>query len=108
MGRKGEGGHTGPLSDDKLPTPVEMPAQAPYALAVEPDCPKCTGPMVKCQVGHVAIYGWWLERVVRQAGVLGPPHTVSTDVTASTCIRCGYTELYAKEPAALALGDDAN
>jgi hypothetical protein len=81
---------------------------APYALAVEWYCPKCTGPMIRCQVGHVGIYGWWLERTSRPAGVLGPPRTVSSEVEARMCTRCGYTELYALEPAALLTGDDQN
>src|SRR3954452_110812 len=85
-----------------------VPASAPYALAVEWHCPKCTGPMIRCQVGHVAIYGWWLERTTRSAGMLGPPRTVSTEVEARMCIRCGYTELYALEPGALLTGDERN
>ena len=78
----------------------------PSTLAVEPQCPKCTDRMVLCQVGHVAIYGWWLEREIRPAGALGPPRTLSTDVVARMCIRCGFTELYAVEPAALLTGGD--
>ena len=77
-------------------------------VAVEPRCPKCTGPMVKCDIGYVGIYGWWLERAGRQASTLGPPRMISSDVAASTCIRCGYTELYAKDPAALVGVDEAN
>jgi hypothetical protein len=83
-------------------------ANAPYALAVEWHCPKCTGPMMRCQVGHVGIYGWWLERVLRPAGVLGPPRSVSTDIEARMCTRCGYTEFYAVEPIALLMGDEHN
>ena len=30
-------------------------------VAVEPRCPKCTGPMVKCDIGYVGIYGWTLN-----------------------------------------------
>lgn len=87
-----------------LPQRVQLPGET----LAEWNCPKCTGPMIKCQVGHVAIYGWWLERVVRQAGALGPPRTVSSEVAARVCIRCGYTELYAKEPGALLSSDDPN
>ena len=92
--------------EDVAPAPV--PANAPYALAVEWHCPKCTGPMIRCQVGHVGIYGWWLERTLRPAGVLGPARSVSTEVEARMCTRCGYTELYAFEPAALLTGDEHN
>ena|SRR5438045_2353007 len=92
---------TGPLS----PAVV---ASVPDVMAMELNCPKCTGPMIKCEIGHVGIYGWWLERETRGAGVLGPPRTATSDVTARTCIRCGYTELYATDPVALLSGDEAN
>ena len=82
--------------------------ERPGLIAIEPHCPKCTGPMIKCQIGHVGIYGWWLERVARQAGALGPPRTVTSDVAAMMCIRCGYVEFYAVEPAALLGGDEAH
>ncbi len=98
-------------TDEGQPTlPLDLPvkAQIPGETAAELNCPKCTGPMIKCQVGHVAIYGWWLEREVRHAGALGPPRTVSSEVAARVCIRCGYTELYAIEPRALLLGNDPN
>jgi len=89
---------TGPLAD----------TATPGVRAVELNCPKCTGPMVKCDIGYVGIYGWWLERTSREASVLGPRRAVSSDVFAKTCIRCGYTEIYAKDPEALVAGDDAN
>lgn len=82
--------------------------EAPGVLAVEPQCPKCTGPMVKCRIGYVGIYGWWLQRESHTTGALGPPRVASSDVSALTCIRCGYTELYATEPQALAPGVEAN
>jgi len=82
--------------------------ERPGPLAVEPDCPKCTGPVIRCQVGHVGIYGWWLERVSRPAGVLGPPRTVTSEVAARVCTRCGYTELYARDPGSLALKEDVH
>ena len=87
---------TGPLTE------LERPGE----LAIEPDCPKCTGPMLRCQVGYVGIYGWWLERVTHPAGALGPARTVTSDVSARVCTRCGYTELYANEPGALAPRDE--
>jgi hypothetical protein len=82
--------------------------ETPVVIAVEPRCPKCTGPMVRCAVGYVGIYGWWLERVTRPAGTLGPPRTSTSDLVADTCIRCGYTEFFAKDPAALLAGDEKN
>ncbi len=82
------------------------PEQSPGVLAVEPDCPKCTGPRVTCDVGHVGIYGWWLERTVRAAGALGPVRTVTAEVRALACIRCGYTEFYATRPQFLVPEDD--
>ena len=94
--------------EQRAPTEPLTQTMIPSETAAERNCPKCTGPMIKCQVGHVAIYGWWLERELRSAGVLGPPRTVSSDVTARTCIRCGYTELYATDPAALLSGNDLN
>ena len=92
---------TGPLA----PAMVES---VPNVTAAELNCPKCTAPMIKCQIGHVAIYGWWLERVIGGGGTLGPPRTATSDLAARTCIRCGYTELYATEPAALLTGDEAH
>jgi hypothetical protein len=89
---------TGPLTE----------AAAPGVLAAELNCPKCTGPMIKCDIGFVGIYGWWLQRTLRQAATaLGPPRSVSSDVFAKVCTRCGFTELYAQDPQALAAGDDA-
>jgi hypothetical protein len=88
---------TGPLTE----------AELPGVLAVELNCPKCTGPMVKCDIGYVGIYGWWLERTKRMASVLGPRRAVASDVFARVCIRCGYTELYATDPKGLVAGDDA-
>src|SRR2546423_1538135 len=87
--------------------PVDL-AKTPYELAVELHCPKCTGPMVRCQVGYVGIYGWWLERIVRQAGALGPLRAVSSEVVARSCTRCGFTELYAKDPASFTEGEEAH
>ena len=81
---------------------------SPGVLAVEPHCPRCTGPMVRCALGHVGIYGWWLERETRHAGVLGPPRTTTSDLVANACTRCGYTEFYAVDPAALAAGPEHN
>ena len=97
-------------AEDPTATPPEPAVMAglPGEMAVELICPKCTGPMLKCQVGHVGIYGWWLERELRQAGTLGPPRTVSSEVAARVCVRCGFTELYATEPSALLAGDDLN
>jgi hypothetical protein len=99
------------LSDDDLltgPLAPALVASIPGTMAVELHCPKCTGPMMKCAVGHVAIYGWWLERETRGAGTLGPPRTATSDVSARTCVRCGFTELYATDPTALLSGDEAN
>src|SRR6476659_1859990 len=80
----------------------------PGTVAVEPHCPKCTGPMVRCAIGRVSIYGWWLERVSRPAGTLGPPRSATSDLIAKACVRCGYTEFYAVDPSALIGGDDHN
>jgi hypothetical protein len=90
------------------PIPLTGREQVPAEEAVELHCPKCTGPMIKCQIGYVGIYGWWLERVSRPAGVLGPPRTVTSDVVTQTCVRCGYTELYAVTPTALLHDGDKN
>jgi hypothetical protein len=89
---------TGPLSEDA----------APAVRAIELDCPKCTGPMVKCDVGYVGIYGWWLERTARRASVLGPRRAISSEVYAKVCTQCGYTELFAKDPEVLVTNDEAN
>ena len=89
---------TGPLSE----------AETPGVLAVELNCPKCTGPMIKCEIGYVGIYGWWLQRTTRQANALGPPRMVASDVFARVCTRCGYTELFATDPKALGAGNEAN
>jgi hypothetical protein len=56
----------------------------------------------------VGIYGWWLERVTRPSGALGPARPSTSDVAADVCIRCGYTEFYAKNPVALAGGEEKN
>ena len=88
----------------ELPAPEV--AKSPSVLAVEPRCPKCTSQMLRCQIGHVSIYGWWLERVIEQAGALGPPRTATSDVEAHVCVQCGYTELYAKDPAAITSGSE--
>lgn len=81
--------------------PLDL-ADVPSVIAVELYCPKCTGPMIKCRVGYVGIYGWWLDRVSRQTGALGPPRAATSEVVAQVCTRCGFTELYARDPAALA------
>ena len=94
---------TGPLTEAE----AKAEAEAPGVLAAELNCPKCTGPMIKCNIGFVGIYGWWLQRTLRQAAsALGPPRSVSSDVFAKVCTRCGFTEIYAKDPQALAAGDD--
>lgn len=80
--------------------------EKPGVAAVEPHCPKCTGPMVRCSIGRVGIYGWWLERATRPAGALGPSRAAQSDVDANCCLRCGFTEFYAKDPRALLLGSD--
>jgi hypothetical protein len=110
MDKASEGQSISPIGEDPSEMRLDLPvkAQIPGETAVELHCPKCTGPMIKCQVGHVAIYGWWLEREARHAGALGPPRTVSSEVAARVCIRCGFTELYATEPGALLFGDDPN
>ncbi|MFL5732573.1 MAG: hypothetical protein ACJ78Q_05170 [Chloroflexia bacterium] len=89
---------TGPLTEEA----------APGLRVLDLGCPKCNGPMVKCDIGYVGIYGWWLERTSRLASGLGPRRAVSSDVYAKACTVCGYTELYAKEPRALAVGEEAN
>ena len=61
---------TTPITDEDLLTGPLAPAvvaNPPGVMAVETNCPKCTGPMIKASVGHVAIYGWWLERETRGA-----------------------------------------
>jgi hypothetical protein len=80
----------------------------PGEIAIEPNCPKCTGPMVRSHVGYVGIYGWWLERVSHHSGALGPPRSAASDVAALVCTRCGYTELYAKDPSALLGREEPN
>lgn len=87
---------------------VVTTGESPGVTAVEPHCPKCTGPMLRCAVGSVGIYGWWLERVSRPAGPLGPPRAATSEVSARTCVRCGYTELYANDPTALLTGEEQN
>jgi hypothetical protein len=64
--------------------------------------------MLKCGVGYVGIYGWWIERSVRPAGPLGPSRNVSSDVAALACSRCGYIEFYARDPKALLGGEEYN
>lgn len=94
---------------DIVPVAIDTTvSEMPGVAAVEPHCPKCTGPMIRCRVGHVGIYGWWLERVSRPAGVLGPPRTSTSDLAALSCIRCGYTEFFATDPQGLLLEDISN